>query len=132
METLTTAAGGSELFLEGAGVGLGFGIVLARLIHGGVGQTHDYSSDRAKHPRRFGCAHTALVLMEGDVQTMVEPAFNDPVAALEPQHPPELAARPGSDCSTDKRPPGTICPYAGSASPSGPPAARPGNPPDWA
>lgn len=87
MEPFATAPSGSEAFLEGGGVALGLGIFLARLIHCGVGQAHHHPSDRSQGPRRVGSAHSALIFMESDVQTMVQSAFNDPVAALESEHP---------------------------------------------
>ena len=73
METLATAAGGSKTFLDGAGVAFGFGMVLARVIHGGIGQAHDHPPDHPQHSCRWRAAHAALVLVQRDVQTMVQP-----------------------------------------------------------
>lgn len=81
-----TSAGGSEAVLETAGVTLGLGIFLARLIHRRVGQAHDHAPNCSQHSRCFGGAHSALILLQRDVQAMVQSAFNDPVTALEGKH----------------------------------------------
>ena len=73
--------------LEAPGVAFGLGILAARLIDRGVGQAHDHPPDGAQHPRGGGVAHAALILPQGEIQTMVKPALNDPVTALEPEHP---------------------------------------------
>jgi len=87
MESLATAASGAELFLETAGVCLGLGIFVARTIHCGIGQAHDHAPDCSQHARCLWSAHPALILAQRDVQAMVHPAFDDPIAALEREHP---------------------------------------------
>lgn len=78
---------GSELFLEAASVALGLGILLARLIDRRVGQAHHHAPDGSQDPRGGRVSYPALVLPQRDIQTLVEPALNDPVTALEPKHP---------------------------------------------
>lgn len=78
--------GGEESLAVGFGVGFGFGLVFAPLIQGGVGQAQDDTSDGAEHTRGIGVAHAAEVFLHGDVQAMMEPAFNHPITALEPKH----------------------------------------------
>lgn len=87
MESLPPTACGAEAFLEAAGVALGLWILAARLIDRRVGQAHHHPPDGSQHPRGGGVSHPALVLVQRDIQTMVEPALNDPVAALEQEHP---------------------------------------------
>ena len=83
-------AGGEEALLEGFEVGLGLGTLLPPVIHGGVGQADHDPAKGAQHARGVGMAHAALILVQGHIQTMVQPTLNHPVAALEPQQPRRL------------------------------------------
>ena len=73
--------------LEAAGVALGLGILAPRLIYRRVGQAHHDPPDCSQDPRIGGVSHSALVLPQRDIQTMVESALNDPVTTLEQEHP---------------------------------------------
>lgn len=86
-EAFASTSCGFESALESAGIAFGLGIFLSGSINRGIGQTDDHAPNRAEHARGFGSANSALILAEGDIQTMVESAFHDPVAALEREHP---------------------------------------------
>ena len=58
---------------------------LARLIHGGIGQTEHDPPEQAQHPRRIGCPNAAGILVHRHIQAVMQPAFNDPVVAFELQ-----------------------------------------------
>lgn len=87
MQSLPTAASRAETLLKAIGVAFGFGIFLALAIDGGVSQAEDDSPNRPQDARRSGSAHPALVFPQGDIQTMVQAAFHDPVASLDREHP---------------------------------------------
>ena len=87
MEALTAAPGAKEVLAEALGVAFGFRVGLAGLIDGGVGQAEDDPADHPQHSRRPGRAHPAEVFLQRHVQAVMEPAFDHPVAALEPQQP---------------------------------------------
>jgi hypothetical protein len=54
-----------------------------RQCDGRLRYAYDQSPEQAQHQGRVGLAHTAAVLVQGNVQRMVQPAFDDPIAALE-------------------------------------------------
>ena len=72
------------------GVGFGFGIALAGLIHGGIGQTQHDPPDQAQDQRGVGGPDAAEVLWQAHVQAVVQAAFNDPVLAFELEQAPRL------------------------------------------
>jgi len=69
-----------------------------RLCDGRLRYAYDQSPEQAQHQGRVGLAHTAAVLVQGNVQRMVQPAFDDPTAALEFEQP------RASNCSSVKLP----------------------------
>jgi hypothetical protein len=85
-EAFAPASGGFEAALECAGVAFGLGIFLSRSIDRGIGQADHHAPNRSQHAGGFGRANSALILAQSDVQTMVESAFHNPVAALEREH----------------------------------------------
>ncbi len=62
--------------------------VLARLVHRGIGQAQHDPPEHAQHQGRVGGSHPVEV--HGDVQAVMESAFNDPVAPFELEHSPDL------------------------------------------
>ena len=87
LEAFASAAGGLEAALESPGGAFRFGVFLFGAIDGGIGQADHHAPNRPEHARAVGMAHSALILAQGDVQAVVEPAFHSPVAALEGEHP---------------------------------------------
>jgi len=85
-EALASASSRFEAALEGAGVAFGLGVFLSNSIDGSIGQADHHAPNRSQDAGGFGCANSALILAQSDVQTMVESAFHDPVAALERGH----------------------------------------------
>ena len=83
LEPLATPASREIALAEAFGVELGFGIFLAGLIHGGIGQAEHDAPDHAQDQCGIGGPYSAEVLLEAHVQTVVQAAFNDPVSAFE-------------------------------------------------
>ena len=87
MKALTATPSGKEALAKAACVAFGLRVDLASLIHSRVGQTDDDPADHPQHARRLGRAHPAEIFLQRHIQAVMEPAFNDPVAALEPEQP---------------------------------------------
>lgn len=83
VEALATAASREEALPEAFGVGFGFGVLPARLVHGGIGQTEHHPPDHPQDQRRTGRPHAAEVFLHAHVQAVVQSALNDPVLAFE-------------------------------------------------
>jgi hypothetical protein len=90
VEALTTAASREVSLPEALGVEFGFGMVLAGLIHGGIGQAEHDPPDDAQDQGGVRGAHPAEVFLHANVQTVVQPAFDDPVLAFESEQAPSL------------------------------------------
>ena len=86
VEALVAAARSEESLAVGFGVCLGLGLALAQLIQGGVGQAQDHAPDRTQDACGIGVAHPAKVFLHRDIQAMMQPAFDHPITALEPEH----------------------------------------------
>ena len=54
-----------------------------RVRDGGLRYAHDQSAEQTQQQRGVGLAHAAAVLVERNVQRMMQPALDDPIAALE-------------------------------------------------
>lgn len=87
LEALGSLACAQEALPVGFGVGLGFGLGLAPVIDGGVAQTEQDPPNGSQDARGVGIAHAAQILLHGQVQAVMQTAFNDPILAFEPQHP---------------------------------------------
>ncbi len=86
VEAFASAASRFEAALKSARVAFGLGVFLSSSIDRGIGQADYHAPNRSQDAGRFGRAHPALILAQRDVQTMVESAFHNPVAALEREH----------------------------------------------
>ena len=73
--------------MKGAGVAFGFGVFLSRSIDGRIGQTDDDASNGSQNTGGSRMPNPAAILLERDIQTMVQPAFDHPIAAFEREHP---------------------------------------------
>ena len=87
VESFTATAGCAEGILKGAGVALGLGIFLSRSIDRRVGQADHHASNRPQNPCWSGSPDPALIFSQGDIQAMVQPAFDHPIGSLEREHP---------------------------------------------
>jgi hypothetical protein len=87
VQSLASATSRAEAFLKTAGVALGFRVFLSLPIDRCVSQAHHHSSNRTQNPRCSGGTHPALVFPQRNVQAMVQPAFHNPVASLDGEHP---------------------------------------------
>jgi len=85
-EAFASASSRFEAALEGAGVAFGLWVFLSSAIDRGIGQADHHAPNRSQDAGGFGRANSALILAQSDVQTMVESAFHNPVAALEGEH----------------------------------------------
>jgi len=85
VEPFTSAAGRAEALLELLGIEFGFGIGLARSIHGSIGEAEQNPPNHAQYQSRVRSSYTAQVFSHSHIQTMVQPTFNNPVAAFEPE-----------------------------------------------
>ncbi len=86
VEAFASASGGFKAALKSPSVAFGLRVFLSGSVHGGIGQADHHAPDGPQHARGFGSANSALILAQSDVQTMVEPAFDGPVATLEQEH----------------------------------------------
>ena len=50
---------------------------------GRLGNADDQATKHSQNQSRISVAHATPILIQGNVQRVVEPAFNDPVAPLE-------------------------------------------------
>ena len=64
-----------------------------RLGDGRLRYAHDQSPEHSEHQRRVGLAHAAAVLVQRNVQGMVQPAFDNPIATLEFEPAPRVQLR---------------------------------------
>jgi len=95
VQPLATTPSREIALAEAFGVEFGFGIVLAGLIHSGIGQTQHDPPDHAQNQCRIRGPYPAEVLLEAHVPTVVQPAFNDPVWAFELEQTQSLQLFPG-------------------------------------
>ena len=72
-----------EAFLELAGGGAAAGIEFTALLQPDLREADDDPPKQAQGKGGFGIAHPAVIFTEGDVQSVVQSAFNGPIAALE-------------------------------------------------
>lgn len=86
MEAFAATTGGEEALPETFGVAFRFGIVLARFVHDGIRQAEHDPSEHSQHQSRIRRPYPAQVLLQGNVQAVVQSAFNDPVVAFEVEH----------------------------------------------
>ena len=78
--------GGKEALAIAFGVGFCFRMFVSQVVERGVGQAEQNPPDHPKHARGVWIANAAEVLLHRDVQAVVQPALDDPVAAFELQH----------------------------------------------
>ena len=83
LEALAPAPRREEALPKALGVEFGFGIVLARFVHGGIGQAEHHPPDHPQDQRRIGRPHPAEVFLHTHVEAVVQSALNDPILALE-------------------------------------------------
>jgi hypothetical protein len=83
VEALATTASREVALAEALGVELGFEMLLAGPIHGGIGQAQHDPSDDPQDQCGIGSSHPAKVFLHANVQAVVQPALNDPVLAFE-------------------------------------------------
>ena len=87
LEALATAPRREVALPEALGVTFGFGLLLARLVHGRIGQAEHDTPEGAQNQGRIRGPHPAEVFLHANVQTVMQPAFDDPVLALELEQP---------------------------------------------
>ena len=88
-----------EALPKAFGVEFGFGIFLARAIHGRIGQTEHHAPDHPQDPRRTRRPDPTEIFLHTHVQAVVQPALDDPVLAFELQQAQrlQLGLRPAAD-----------------------------------
>ena len=72
-----------EAFLELAGGRAATRVQFTALLQPGLCETDDYPAKQAQGKGRFGIADAAVILAQGDVQSVVQAAFDGPITALE-------------------------------------------------
>ena len=83
LEARATAPSRKEALPKALGVEFGFGMFLARFVHGGIGQAEPHPPEHPQDQRRIGRPHPAEVFLHTHVEAVVQSALNDPILALE-------------------------------------------------
>ncbi len=83
LEALATSTSRKIALPEAFGVEFGLRILFAGLVHGRIGQTEHDAADHTQDQRRTRGPYPAEVFLHTHIQTMVQPALNDPVLAFE-------------------------------------------------
>jgi len=66
---------------------LALGVLFSSSIDCGVGQADHHAPDTPQDARCARRAHSALIFAQGNIQAMMQAAFNDPIASLDGEHP---------------------------------------------
>lgn len=83
MQALRTAVAPEEALLEFAGGGAAAGVELTALLQPSLGKAHHEATKQTQGEGGFGITHPTMIFGEGDIQSVVQTAFDGPVAALE-------------------------------------------------
>ncbi len=85
MQALGASGVVEKAFLELASGGAAFGVGVATGFDPDLGKADDHPAEQAEDQGGLGIVNAAVILAQGHVQGMMEAAFNDPIAALEPE-----------------------------------------------